>query len=276
MGYCCAGLRRKRRLNDMKIFSSGRDAVYMIGGGGIGLSHPTDCHTYVLVSGDEAALIDAGSGVRPELMQANLEADGLEAHRITQILVTHCHWDHGRGCACWKRFTGAKLFSHALGVETLENKLWPDSHVERHGAVSEPVKVDRTFADGDKLHVGELVLDVLHTPGHSEDACCFVTQIGDRKILFGGDTVFAEGRHGTITADCDLRAYRDSVKRLSSMKIDALMPGHQQFVLSRAFDHIGLLERKMSGRWTDVTATRVPFFPTWWMEYDNALYQDAL
>jgi len=35
------------------------------------------------------------------------------------------------------------------------------------------------------------------------------------------------------------------------------------------------LDKKMSGRWADVTATRVPFFPTSWLEHNPALYDDA-
>lgn len=259
----------------MKIFASGNTSVYMVGGGGIGLSHPCDSHVYAIENGGELALIDAGSGITPKRIRDRLIEDGIEPSRLKTVILTHSHWDHSRGAAWWVKETGARLAVHRLGVSTLEEKLWPASHVERHGAVSWPVKVDFALEDGDTIPVGDLNLTVVHTPGHSDDSISLYAKVGQQSILFGGDTCFAEGGHGTVNADTDFRAYRTSVKRLDSLKVDVLFPGHKHFVLSRAFAHIALLDRKMSGNWTDVVTSRVPFFPTWWLEHDPALYDDA-
>jgi glyoxylase-like metal-dependent hydrolase (beta-lactamase superfamily II) len=259
----------------MKIFVSGKTSVYMVGGGGVGLSHPCDSHVYVIENGGEAALIDAGSGIAPQQIRERVIQDGIALSSIKTIVLTHSHWDHGRGAAWWVAETGARLAVHRLGVPTLEETLWPASHVERHGAASRPVPVQLPLEDGDEIRVGDLVLTVIHTPGHSDDSISLHAQAGGQSILFGGDTCFAEGGHGTVNADTDFRAYRASVRRLDAMKIDVLFPGHKHFVLSRAFAHISLLERKMSGGWTDVVASRVPFFPTWWLEHDPSLYDDA-
>lgn len=259
----------------MKIFASGKTSVYMVGGGGVGLSHPCDSHVYLIENGGEAALIDAGSGIDPRQMRERIVEDGIELRRIKTIILTHSHWDHGRGAAWWVAETGARLAVHKLGVPTLEHELWPNSHVERHGAVSRAVTVDQPLDDGDEIRVGAIVLKVIHTPGHSDDSISLYAQLDEHAILFGGDTCFAEGGHGTVNADTDFRAYRASVRRLDALKVDVLFPGHKHFVLSRAFAHISLLERKMSGNWTDVATSRVPFFPTWWLEHDPSLYEDA-
>ncbi len=259
----------------MKIFVSGRTSVYMVGGGGVGLSHPCDSHVYVIQNSGEAALIDAGSGIAPRQIRDRIIADGIELSTIKTIILTHSHWDHGRGAAWWVGQTGAQLAVHRLGVSTLEEKLWPASHIERHGTVSTIVNVNRPLEDGDDIRVGDVILKVIHTPGHSDDSISLYAKLDGQSILFGGDTCFAEGGHGTVNADTDFRAYRTSVRRLDAMKIDVLFPGHKHFVLSRAFAHIALLERKLSGGWTDVVANRVPFFPTWWLEYDSSLYDDA-
>jgi glyoxylase-like metal-dependent hydrolase (beta-lactamase superfamily II) len=260
----------------MKIFVSGKTSVYMVGGGGVGLSHPCDSHVYVIENGGEAALIDAGSGITPQNIRDRVIDDGIAISSIKTVILTHSHWDHGRGAAWWVAETGARLAVHRLGVPTLEETLWPTSHVECHGAVSRPVKVHLPLEDGDEIRVGDIALTVIHTPGHSDDSISLHATLGSLSILFRGDTCFAEGGHGTVNADTDFRAYRASVRRLDAMKIDVLFPGHKHFVLSRAFAHIALLERKMSGNWTDVVASRVPFFPTWWLEHDPSLYEDAL
>ena len=259
----------------MKIFVSGHTTVYMVGGGGVGLSHPCDSHIYVIENGGEAALIDAGSGIQPQQIRDRIIDDGIALSSIKTIILTHSHWDHGRGAAWWVAETGAQLAVHRLGVKTLEETRWPNSHVERHGATSQTVRVSQPLEDGDVIHVGDVQLTVIHTPGHSDDSISLYAKLDGRTVLFGGDTCFAEGGHGTVNADTDFRAYRASVRRLDALKVDVLFPGHKHFVLSRAFAHISLLERKMSGNWTDVVTSRVPFFPTWWLEHDPSLYADA-
>ncbi len=259
----------------MKLLGSGPYAIYLVGGGGLGLSHPTDCHTYLIDGGGEAALIDAGSGIQSEWMRSNIEQDGVSLASIRKIVLTHSHWDHARGCACWQRATGASVFVHRLGCPVLTAGRWPESHISKHGIASEPVSAPRGLEDGEEIAVGDLRLQVVHTPGHSDDSISLLVKFGERRVLFGGDTVFAEGGHGTVSAETDFRAYLNSVRRLAALRVDVLLPGHKQFILSRAHEHVALLERKLGGRWTDVVATRVPFFPTWWLEHDPSLYEDA-
>lgn len=259
----------------MKILEEAGFAVHMVGGGGMGVSHQTDSHTYVLDAGGESALIDTGSGIKPELIRKNLERDGIDPARISTILLTHSHWDHARGCAFWRQATGAKVAAHEDAVDTLENTLWPDFHLAQHGIGSSRTQVDTRLRHGSRVKVGKLELEVLHSHGHSPDSICIFTSFGPHRVLFSGDTVFAEGGHGTVTADTDFKKYRASVKRLVQYNLTALLPGHKQFVLADGDEHVKLLDRKMSGTWTDVTATRVPFFPTWWLEHNPALYEDA-
>lgn len=260
----------------MKLIEEGPCAIYMIGGGGMGMSHPTDSHSYVVDDGHEAAMIDTGSGIQPELMLENLRADGIPINRIRKILLTHAHWDHGRGSAWWQNATGgAEIMLHPLGRSTIEEGTWSDTHIAKHGITSQAATVTRTLADGDEICVGTLRLTALHTPGHSDDSVSFFMQLGKRTVLFGGDTCFVEGGHGTVSAETDFRAYRDSVRRLAALNVDVLLPGHKQFVLARGAAHIEQLNRKLSGRWTDVVCSRVPFFPTWWLEHDASLYDDA-
>ncbi len=259
----------------MKIYAAGRTSVYMVGGGGMGLSHPCDSHVYIIENAGEAAMIDAGSGISPEEIRDRVLADGLTLASIKTIVLTHSHWDHGRGAAWWVAATGARLAVHRLGVRTLEEERWPSSHVERHGVASRRASVDRPLEDGDTLCVGALTLEVLHTPGHSDDSISLLARVEGRSLLFGGDTCFAEGGHGTVNADTDFRAYRASARRLAELQVDVLFPGHKHFVLSRAHAHIAMLDRRMSGSWTSMVDTRVPFFPTWWLEHDPTLYEDA-
>jgi len=220
-------------------------------------------------------MFDAGSGVMPELLAQRILEATIDPASSKTLILTHSHWAHGRGAAWVKRLTEAALAVHQDGVKTMEETRWPTSHLEKHGVVSESVQVDRPLNDNEVIKVGTVSLKVIHTSGHSDDSICLHTEVDGTSILFGGDTCFAEGGHGTVNAETNFRAYRDSVKKLDAIKVDVLLPGHKHFVLSRAFAHISLLERKLSGSWSDVVNTRVPFFPTWWLEHDASLYDDA-
>ena len=47
----------------------------------------------------------------------------------------------------------------------------------------------RLLEDGDKINVGNLILEVIHTPGHTQGSICLKCD----EIVFTGDTLFAEG-----------------------------------------------------------------------------------
>ena len=67
-----------------------------------------------------------------------------------------------------------------------------------------------TFSGGEILEIGDISLEVIHTPGHTKGACCF--KMGD--ILFTGDTLFAGsvGRWDLETAN--VNSLVNSVKKV--------------------------------------------------------------
>lgn len=260
----------------MQLLQDGDCAIYLIGSGGMGVSHPTDAHIYLIDGATEAALIDAGSGIQPEWMLRNIREDGISPAKIRHILLTHSHWDHARGCAWWQQQTGAEIHGHPLACDVVENAEWSHCHIARRGIPSKAATTHRRLADGERIRIGRLELQAIHTPGHSLDSVSFFMQLGNHKVLISGDTVFAEGGHGTVSATTDFKQYLESVRKLTALQVDVLLPSHKQFVLSRAHTHISLLEKKLSSSWTSMDSNRVPFFPTWWLEHDESLYNDAL
>lgn len=85
---------------------------------------------------------------------------------LEYILETHVHEDHLSGIHELKRITGARRVLH-------ENANAPCT--------------DMTVRDGDELYLGELIINVLHTPGHSP--CSVTYRVEDR--LFVGDALWS-------------------------------------------------------------------------------------
>jgi glyoxylase-like metal-dependent hydrolase (beta-lactamase superfamily II) len=139
---------------------------------------PFIVNCFVLTEGNEAIVIDPGEG-SPRLLQA------LEGLNVKQVINTHCHCDHCGGNAAVLAQTGAKLGIHKDDLPLLRS-------IEIQGqmfGVTMPPSPDPDFylVEGDTITVGESVLKVLHTPGHSPG---HIVLLG-ADIAFVGDVLFA-------------------------------------------------------------------------------------
>ena len=114
--------------------------------------------------------------------------DELEARGWTLRLIvsTHGHWDHIGDNAAVAEHTGAQIAVHPLDRGRLE-------HPSRGMAPFEiPPSVPAVeLAEGGVIRFGELRLDVLHTPGHTEGSVSLLA--ASDGLLFSGDTLFAAG-----------------------------------------------------------------------------------
>lgn len=223
--------------------------VALVGSGdtGSGLSHPVDCHVYLVDGGEELALIDAGAGLDTEAILANVASLGHDPERIRHVILTHAHGDHAGGAAGLRARLGARVYlagaeraaleagdEQALGLDVARrNGYYPSDYR------LQPCEVDTPIADGDRVRCGFAELEVLATPGHSGGSVSFVLEGSAGRVLFAGDTVFAGGKMSLIVVPgADLLALAASVARLTEVRADALLPGHGALPLRRAHDHV--------------------------------------
>ena len=155
-----------------------------------------------------AAVIDpGGDGAR---IEAQLLADGAE---LKLILLTHAHFDHTGGVAeLHAAHPDVPVFLHPADAARLGSQVFPPI-----GAPTVP------YGDGDVVKLGDLDIQVLHTPGHTPGGVCLL--VGD--ALFTGDTLF-QGSMGRI--DFEGGSYEDimaSLARLAHLPGDfRVLPGH--------------------------------------------------
>lgn len=161
------------------------------------------CLSYLIGAGDEAVVLDASL---PSKIYLGLAQQ--RGWRITTVIDTHIHADHlsrGRPLA---GMTGATLYL-------------PDN---RRAIAFRPVH------DGDMLTIGEARLEVLATPGHTEESVSYML---DGQALFTGDTLFLDGvgrpdlEANPEEAEQRARMLYRSLQRLQALPGDVVvLPSH--------------------------------------------------
>ena len=107
---------------------------------------------------------------------------------IELIILTHYHFDHVMAAGEVQDTTGAKLAIHTAEADLLAD---PPPLFRFFSPATPALQADRHLYDGDRLELGDLEIDVLHTPGHSPGGISL--HIMAEGVLFSGDALFREG-----------------------------------------------------------------------------------
>lgn len=166
-----------------------------------------DTYTYTYLIGDssskQAALIDP---VDTEIDSYIKRLDELGL-TLSYVLDTHTHADHVSANGKLRELTQC---------------------ITLIGQQAESQCIDKTFKDGDKLKLGELVIEILHTPGHTDDSFSFYIDTKNQGYLFTGDTLLINGSGRTDFQNGDAHDQYRSIfeKLLSYPDSTKVYPGH--------------------------------------------------
>ncbi|GAH90041.1 unnamed protein product, partial [marine sediment metagenome] len=194
-----------------------------------------DSNIYLIID-EVITLIDAGTGMNFETVKRNLSKFNLTANDVELIINTHCHYDHVGGDRDFVEAAGCEVAIHELEAELLRKG---DQIITLAGGLGrrlEPIEVARELHDGDRVKLGELMLEVLHTPGHTQGSISLYEP--ERKILFSGDTLFYGGVGRTDLPTSDGKALANSLRRLAKLELERLYPGHGPFAEKGARRHV--------------------------------------
>ncbi|MBK7861164.1 MAG: aminotransferase class V-fold PLP-dependent enzyme [Archangiaceae bacterium] len=156
--------------------------------------------TYLVadLSTGEAALVDP----LRERVDSYLDLLSQKKLRLKYTIETHTHADHLSGSPRLKELTGAKMLMHSAATSAC---------------------VDQQLEDGNLIMVGGVRIEVLHTPGHTNDSICLV--LPDRVLT--GDTLLIGSCGRTDLPTGNSEKLFESLQRLLSLPDHVLvLPAH--------------------------------------------------
>jgi len=201
----------------MKITSN----IYLVGGSD--LSYSSDAAAYLVISGDEAALIDSGTGKGAGRLISNIKGCGVSLPSVKYLFLTHCHYDHTGGAKNIREHTGCSIVAHQLDAKYLEQGDSEVTAASWYGTNMDPLKIDiKVSGKNMDFNVGDMEMRFYHTPGHSPGSSVLTALSDDQLVLFGQDV------HGPLNSSLlsSRRDYEASLTFMVSLDADILCEGH--------------------------------------------------
>jgi hydroxyacylglutathione hydrolase len=186
------------------------------------------CNVYLVFDGPDWLLIDIGyEETVDEIVQLIREMD-FPLSNCKTLIATHADVDHIQGLAKLSTLLKAKVTGHRLAAQPLATgdriKTFAEIEAQNIHLSMPPVKLDLLVDEGDKIQVGNLELEVWHTPGHTDSQLSF--RLGN--LLFSADNIYRDGCVGAIDAHhgSDINAFLKSLRRIRASDIEWLLPSH--------------------------------------------------
>ncbi len=170
----------------------------------------TNCYLLEDEKAHVAAVIDPGDEAG-RILQV-IKDDGVD---VKYILLTHGHYDHTTAVPeLHQALPQAEIYIHKADANGAGSRLFP---------LAGQIPDLKFYDEGDALTLGELTIQVLHTPGHSKGSVTL--KVGD--VLFCGDTLFAGSCGRTDLAGGSYDEIMASLKKLGELPGDChVCPGH--------------------------------------------------
>jgi hydroxyacylglutathione hydrolase len=185
-------------------------------------------NVYLIDGGSEFVLIDIGYLEAVDDIVDLIRKMDFKLSTCKMIIATHADADHIQGLAKARDLMKTKVAAHALSVEPIETGdrilTYATIKAQDFEIPMPPCKVDVVLKEGEILKVGNLKLEVWHTPGHTAGQLAF--KMGN--LLFSGDNIYKDSCVGAIDAHhgSSIPDFLQSLKRIKADDADFLLPSH--------------------------------------------------
>ncbi|UCB46802.1 MAG: MBL fold metallo-hydrolase [Spirochaetota bacterium] len=208
----------------------------------------THQNVYVMRGDKELVMVDTGIDADElAVIDDNIAYWGLAGYPVSYVLITHSHYDHCAN-AHTLRSRGAKIIagpSDAEGIELGDDRT--ASYAFSHKGKFKPCKVDSVAKDGTVIKAAGLEIQAIHVPGYTKGSLFYKIVMDNKIIIFTGDVIKIKDQFSNILVrdarfgwsggmDYDRDQYFETIKKISGMKADILLPGHGQVCMKEGWE----------------------------------------
>ena len=189
---------------------------------------------YVLLGG-------AMAYVAPDVLE-QVEAFGIDEHKIQRIVILHSHFDH---CGMvpflkrrwpWVTVTGSQKSQDLLrkpkvidSIEMLNQAMIIQNGLAEQGQTLDlrftGIEVESVVSDGEIMTCSDLSLEILEVPGHS--SCSIAVYIPEEKALFASDAGgIPFGDKIFTAANSNFDRYQQSLQKMAAKDVDIYLAEH--------------------------------------------------
>jgi glyoxylase-like metal-dependent hydrolase (beta-lactamase superfamily II) len=190
--------------------------------------HWEETHCYLLNGSERSLLIDTGLGI------SNIYGEVIKlTDKPVTAVATHIHWDHIGGHEFFPDF-----YAHGAELNWLNGE-FPLTMEQIKGMVVDrcdlPEEYDvnnyvffqgnptRVLKDKETINLGDRIVQIVHTPGHSPGHMCFWEK--ERGYLFTGDLVYKDTLFAYFPST-DPELYLNSLEKVSALPVGNVFPAH--------------------------------------------------
>ena len=191
---------------------------------------------YLITTPQGHILINSDLEANVPMIRASIEQLGFKFSDVKILLINHAHWDHDAGSAKVKQLTGAKYMVMEGDVPVVESGGKADFQYGDDPAMRyPPTRVDRVLHDGDKVTLGNAVLEAHLTPGHTKGNTTWTLAVRDgdktyNAVIIGSPNVnpgyrlVDNPKYPTIAED-----YERTFRVLKALDCDLFLGAHGSY-----------------------------------------------
>ncbi|MBI4162362.1 MAG: MBL fold metallo-hydrolase [Candidatus Aenigmarchaeota archaeon] len=169
---------------------------------------------------DGEVIVDAGTGENFAEVKKEIE-EKFNPKDLKTLVNTHYHYDHTGGSKKFRDWLKLDVVIHKMDKDFVEKA---DTLAEKFSAKARIMTIDNTVKEGQMIVTRNFRFQVIHTPGHTPGSICLYDP--EHKILFSGDTMSNSGVGRTDLPNSDRTLLLNSLKKISSLSVNYLLPGH--------------------------------------------------
>lgn len=189
---------------------------------------PLGVNVYLIDGGTEYVLLDIGEEETLDEVIDLIRAMDFPLSKCKMVIATHADVDHVQALAAARDRLRTKTGAHPNAIPAIQNgdliETYAHISAQNFRVPMPPCKIDKKLKDGDEVQVGDLTLEVLHTPGHTPGQLSF--RLGN--LIFSGDNIYKDGGVGVIDAHhgSNIPDFIASLTRLRDSDAEFLLPSH--------------------------------------------------